>query len=60
MNKGWIKYVVTTVIGIAIAFLVLQARDLWTQTDLKEKAEIVCDGLFVAGVMLSGFGLLMV
>lgn len=59
MSKGWIKYAVTTAIGLLIAFMVLQARDLWTEDNVKEKIEIFCDALFVSGILLTGFGGLM-
>ena len=56
MSKNWIKYAVTTAIGLLIAFMVLQAKDLWTTDDVKERVEIFCDALFVSGILITGFG----
>lgn len=58
MSKAWIKYAVTAVIGLAIGYMVLLSRDLWSETDIKERVEIFCDALFVPGILLTCAGAL--
>jgi len=55
--KLW-QYLISFVVGAAIAFGVFYAKDLFVQTGLSEIYKILSDGFFVSGVLLGGIGLL--
>ena len=58
-NKGWIKYLITAIVGLVIAYIVLQVRGIWTAKTDKDVIEIFCDAFFVSGILLFCFGALM-
>lgn len=57
-NISWLKYLITSVIGLAIAYLVVQVRGIWLASNSKDIIEIICDGFFVSGILLTCFGAL--
>lgn len=57
-NKGWIKYAITSAVGLGIVFLVLQIRGVWIAKDAQEVMQALCDAFFVSGILLLCFGAL--
>ena len=58
-NKGWIAWVIQAVIAAAIAWGAAVARGLNADANAAWICRYLCDGLFVSGVMFTGFGLLL-
>ena len=52
------SYVITTLVGLTMAFLIILSKDIFSKTDPKEIYHILCDAFFVPGVCIAGFGLL--
>lgn len=55
-NKEWIKYALTSAVGIGIVFLVLQIRGGCVIKDAKEVVSHLSDAFFVSGILLACFG----
>lgn len=58
-GKSWKRYVVTTGIGIGIFLLITFTQGGFTEPDPAVRWRILCDALFVPGVLLAAFGLLL-
>lgn len=59
MKNGW-KILITAVIASVMAFLVMLARNIFAVTETYEIMKALCDGFFVAGILVLSFGLLVV
>lgn len=58
-NRFWyIKYIIVYAVEIALFFMVLSIRDIYTKTDAKEIFLILTDAFSVPGVLVVLFGLL--
>ena len=56
--KTFIKYLITFGVGAILSLIVMNSKDLFTQTDLATIYHILSDSFFVSGVLLGGLGLL--
>lgn len=56
--KQVIKYLVTIIIGLIMAFSVCKSKYLFVQTNPLRIYRILCDAFFVSGTILSSVGLL--
>jgi hypothetical protein len=54
------QYLITTGVGLLIVFLVFLTRDAGKLTETKDIIQVLCDAFFVAGVLITGLGLLVV
>ncbi len=52
------QYLISFIVGAAIALGVFSAKDFFSETDTAQIYKTLSDGFFVAGVLLSGVGLL--
>ena len=52
------KYVITLLIGLALAFWIAWAKDILAQTEAVNIFHILCDAFFVVGVVITSGGLL--
>ena len=50
--KTFLRYLITSVIGLAIVLVIVLAKNVFSQTDAKTVLQIWCDASFVAGVVL--------
>ncbi len=50
--KTFLRYLITAAIGMAIVFLIVLAKGVFSQTDMQEIMKIWCDAFFVAGAVL--------
>ena len=57
--KKYTRYFVTIGVGLIIAFAVAMSKDLFSQTDVMVIYQILSDSFLVAGVLVTGFGLLL-
>lgn len=57
-KKPWLKYLITAVFGLVVAFLVCLLKGVFQMTEAKEIVRVVCDGFTFSGLMITGFGLL--
>ena len=58
MKGKLIRYGISSLICIIIAFCVLLGKDIFHQDDPKAIYHILTDAFFVPGVVMAGFGLL--
>ena len=58
--KKYLKYIITSVIGLGVAAWVIFGKGILSKTELSEIYHILCDGFFVPGIILLGFGLLVI
>ncbi len=56
MNKGYTKYLIAIISGLAVAYAVAQSRGLFTAEEPQLIAQYVSDAFFVPSVFLIGFG----
>ncbi len=56
--KKYYKYLITTIIGLLMALLIMVSKDIFNKTEPVEIFHILSDAFFVPGIMLTGFGLL--
>lgn len=58
-ERPWIKWLVSTLIGLVIAVGYMGVNDVFSGTLIKaDVARCVSDGFFIAGVLLTGIGIL--
>lgn len=50
------KYLITILIGLVFAFLIAYTRGVFEQETKKDVFHVLCDSLFIPGVLLAGFG----
>lgn len=58
--KKYVKYLITAAIGLAIAFLIICLKGTFTKDNAKDVMHILTDAFFVAGVLISGYGILVI
>ena len=58
--KNWLKYVITAAIGFAMAALIIFTGGVFNQPTKADTIELLVNGFFVPGVIILGFGLLVV
>ena len=59
MNKNLLKYGITSVIGLIVAFLITWSRGVFdSDIEAKMVVSFICDGFFVTGMLLFLFGIL--
>lgn len=58
MNRGWVRYVWAAVVGALIVLLVSWGQGLFQGPQPQEAYHILCDGFFIASVLLIGVGLM--
>ncbi len=56
--KTFVKYLITFGVGAVLSFIVMNSKDLFSQTDLATIYHILSDSFLVSGVLLGGLGLL--
>jgi len=58
-NTPWKRYLAAAIAGIAVFLVLMITRGGFTAEDPAEKWTIICDALFVPGVLLTALGLLL-
>ncbi|MDD7735360.1 MAG: DUF3899 domain-containing protein [Bacilli bacterium] len=58
MSKGWIKYLVTISLGAVVSLIIVLAKNIFSASTVKEIFHILTDAFFVPGVVITGFGFL--
>lgn len=58
-NKLW-SYLITSALAIALFFITASILGLFSATGYDKIIMIICDSFFIPGVILAGFGLLVV
>ena len=58
--KKYIKYVIVSVVAVVLAVVYALSNHVFAQDDPKEMLKILCDAFFVPGVIITGFGGLVV
>lgn len=56
--KKYLKYIITSSIGLSVTILILLSKKIFAQDKLLEIYKILTDAFFVPGVLIFGFGLL--
>ena len=56
--KNLLRYAITSLLGLLIAFLIAYFKGVFMQTEAKEVMRILSDAAFVPGVIIEGVGLL--
>lgn len=54
------KYLITILVGLIISFSIMIAKDIFSSPNEKTVFHILCDSFFVSGVLIAGYGLLVV
>ena len=54
--KTFLRYLITSVIGLAIVLVIVLAKNVFSQTAAQTVLQIWCDAFFVAGVVLLCIG----
>ncbi len=57
--KSYIKYILATVAGIALALSLMFGRELFSATTAEDAYKILCDAFFVPGALILCWGMLM-
>ncbi len=60
MKKKYIKYILTTIIGVLISLSIFSYKNLLAATNIKDIILILSDGFLLPGVLILGAGLLIV
>lgn len=58
MRRGWIRYVTAAAVGALIVLLVVWGQGLFLHPSSQAAYGILCDGFFIASVLLIGIGLM--
>ena len=58
--KKYLEYIISSLIGLGLAAWVIFGKGILSKTELSDIYHILCDGFFVPGMLLLGFGLLIV
>lgn len=56
--KNFLRYAITSLTGLLIAFLIAYFKEVFSQTEITEVMRILCDAAFVPGIIIEGVGLL--
>lgn len=58
--KKYLRYLITFLVGLVFAFVICLFKNIFSQTSTNEIFKILVDAFFVPGVIILGFGLLVV
>lgn len=58
MNNKYIKYIVTTIIGLLMAYAVFSYKNLFEASVMSDIMKILSDGFLLPAVVLGGLGVL--
>ena len=58
--KKYLNYIITFGIGLMVSLTIMLSKNVFKQASTSEVMHILCDSFFVPGVVLLGFGLLVV
>ena len=58
--KKYLNYIITFVIGLSFSLAIMFSKNVLKQDSSNEVMHILCDSFFVPGVLLLGFGLLVI
>ena len=58
--QKYVKYIVTFLIGLFISVAIMVSKNVFKQEELVDTMHILTDAFFVPGVIILGFGLLVV
>lgn len=58
MKKTILRYSITFSIGLIASFLIMLSKSIFSQESSKEVYKILTDAFFVSGVVICGYGLL--
>lgn len=58
--KKYLKYIITSAIGLIIAFIIIISKNIFEKETLQDVMHVLTDAFFVPGIIISGFGLLVV
>ncbi|MFA6627972.1 MAG: DUF3899 domain-containing protein [Bacilli bacterium] len=58
--KNVIRYLITTSVGLVIVLIIVLSKHIFSLDDAIEIYQVLTDAFFVAGVLITGYGLLVV
>ena len=58
--KNALRYLIAAGAGLVIAFVIMLAQGIFSQTDAQDVMRILSDAFFASGVLLAGAGLILV
>ena len=58
--RGWLKYIITIGVGLIIAATIIFGGNVFNQESTSDVMKLLVNGFFVPGVLILGFGLLVV
>ena len=58
--KRALPYIITAIVGILIFIIIICAKKIWNEDETYVVMQILSDACFVPGVLLAGFGLIIV
>lgn len=56
--KGYLKYIITSAVGLLFTFLIILSKGLFKEDEIKEIYKILTDAFFAPGILIFCFGLL--
>lgn len=59
MKKNILRYSIASAVGLALAFVILCFKNIFSQTDAVKVFQILCDAFFVTGICFSCIGVIM-
>lgn len=59
MKKNILRYSIASAIGLALAFVILCFKNIFSQTDAVKVFQILCDAFFVTGICFACIGVIM-
>lgn len=58
--KRFLKYGITSGVGLILVLIIISVKNIYGQTNVKDVMHILTDAFFVVGVVIFGYGLLVV
>ena len=59
MKKNILRYSIASAVGLALAFVILCFKKIFSQTDAVKVFQILCDAFFVTGICFACIGVIM-
>ena len=59
MKKNILRYSIASAVGLALAFVILCFKNIFSQTDAVKVFQILCDAFFVTGICFACIGVIM-
>ena len=59
MKKKILRYSIASAVGLALAFVILCFKNIFSQTDAVKVFQILCDAFFVTGICFACIGVIM-